>query len=86
MDEIENYRRKLDELDEMIINMLLERFEITKEIGKIKRNHNIEIFQPDREEAIIETIKFICEGHDRVDAVISVYKTIMNESKALQIY
>ena len=86
MENIEANRRKLDEIDDVIITKLLERFEVTKEIGKIKKAHNIEIFQPEREKAIIESIKSRLEGYEDVEAIIEIYKTIMNKSKALQIY
>lgn len=86
VENIEAQRRKLDELDDVIIAKLLERFEVTKEIGKIKQMHNIEVFQPEREKAIIESIKLRLEGYDDIEAIINIYKTIMSESKALQIY
>lgn len=86
MENIEANRRKLDEIDDVIITKLLERFEVTKEIGKIKKNHNIEIFQPEREKAIIDSIKSRLEGYEDVEAIIEIYKTIMSKSKALQIY
>ncbi|MBE0451394.1 MAG: chorismate mutase [Clostridia bacterium] len=86
MDSIENNRKKLDELDDVIIAKLIERFEVSKEIGRIKKQQNIEVFQPDREKAIFESIKSRCKGYEDVDAVIKIYNAIMNESKALQIY
>lgn len=86
MDSIEAKRRKLDQLDDVIIAKLMERFEVSKEIGRIKKQYNIEVFQPDREKAIIESIKSRCKGYEDVDAIINIYNVIMNESKALQIY
>ncbi len=45
---LEPYRRRLDELDELIARLLGERFQTCREIALYKREHDIPMMQPAR--------------------------------------
>lgn len=51
-DGLEEFRRRLDELDEQIARRLGERFAICREIALHKREHAIPMMQPDRVEQV----------------------------------
>lgn len=50
MEKILSWRRKIDKIDEEILNFLKKRVEICKSIGEIKREHRIPIRDLKREE------------------------------------
>lgn len=54
---LELYRRKIDRIDNEIVKLLNERVKLVKFIGEIKKKNNMEINQPEREEAVIERMK-----------------------------
>lgn len=49
MEKIKALRNKIDEIDMEILLLLKERMEISKTIGKIKREHGVPIRDPQRE-------------------------------------
>ena len=56
MEEINNLRQKINEIDSKIIELLRERFNVVKDIGKHKKKNGLPIKDPKREQEIIEKI------------------------------
>jgi chorismate mutase len=49
-------RRKIDEIDEQILRLLKERFEISKKIGETKREHRISLRDYEREGEVYRNV------------------------------
>ncbi|MDO5510373.1 MAG: bifunctional 3-deoxy-7-phosphoheptulonate synthase/chorismate mutase type II [Weeksellaceae bacterium] len=60
--DIENLRRQIDAKDREILQMIVERMKIASEIGQVKNNHNITIYQPKRWKFIQEHLREIGES------------------------
>lgn len=54
---IETYRRQIDELDEEIINLIAQRMQLVREVGYIKKDKNVAIFQPERWRVLAEACR-----------------------------
>ena len=54
--DIADWRLKIDELDRKLVALINERARCAEEIGKLKRNSSIPIYEPDREKIIFENI------------------------------
>lgn len=54
MDDLKILRKKIDIIDDKIINLLVERFQIIEDISELKKNNNIEVIQRSRISEIIE--------------------------------
>ncbi|PCI95387.1 chorismate mutase [Candidatus Aerophobetes bacterium] len=54
MDEL---RKEIEEIHEDLLNLLKRRSEVTKKIAKIKQENNLPIYDPFREELLIENMK-----------------------------
>jgi len=54
MIELELMRIKIDEIDDKLLVLFKERLEVSKKIGLLKKKHNIKIFDPKREQEIID--------------------------------
>ena len=54
--DIADWRKKIDELDRRLVSLLNERAHCAHEIGKLKRNSSMPIYEPDREKIIFENI------------------------------
>jgi 4-amino-4-deoxychorismate mutase len=52
MSGLEPFRDRLDELDEQIVALLGERFEICREVAFYKREHDVAMMQPGRVEQV----------------------------------
>ena len=51
--DIADWRKKIDDLDRKLVRLLNERAECAHEIGKLKRNSAMPIYEPDREKIIL---------------------------------
>ena len=52
MDEIQQLRKKVDQVDEQILNALSERAKICIDIGLVKKKKNMQIRDPSRENEV----------------------------------
>src|SRR5437868_15111508 len=60
--DIAEWRKKIDELDRRIVDLLNERAQAAQEIGRLKRNTKMPIYEPDRENLIFENVKRANQG------------------------
>jgi chorismate mutase len=51
---LEPFRKRLDEIDGQVIELLCERFKVCREIAEHKREHEIPMMQPGRVEVVRE--------------------------------
>lgn len=83
--ELTNYRKQIDEFDKTLMDILAERMEVVKKIGKFKKDHNMTILQSSRWEHIIE--KNLNEGSNlgfSEKFIGRLFKAIHQESIAFQ--
>ena len=79
---LKNERSTIDRLDAIIINALIERFSVTKRIGLIKAEHNIESHDGKREKTQLNTLEKLIEDSDLDKTFIkNLMKLITTESK-----
>lgn len=75
------YRRQIDEIDQELMRLLSKRMEIAREIGLLKREKGMVVFQPYRYNEIMERyIKFCADGRIEADAVREIFELIHSES------
>lgn len=92
MNEIDSLRRKIDIMDDILIEGLLKRFELTDEVAAAKRKLGMDIEVPERENEIrlrIEKAVFECcdnaqKKEEMLKAILNIYDKILAESKLLQ--
>lgn len=78
MEKLPHLRRKIDEIDEKILLLLKDRIEVSKLIGKIKRENAVPIRDPKREdEKYRHIIQRASELELDLDEVKNIYKIIM---------
>jgi monofunctional chorismate mutase len=85
MAEIQQYRKKIDEIDDQILLALFERVKICKAIGDSKKKQGLPIRDLSREDKVIKRIKEksaeIGLGAGQIEAV---YREIVNMCSAVQ--
>ena len=79
---LKNERSTIDRIDAIIINALIERFSVTKRIGLIKAEHNIETYDRNREKMQLKALEKLIEDSD-VDRefIVKLMELITTESK-----
>lgn len=81
---IKELRKKIDAIDRNILTLLNDRMKLSAEIGKIKRAASSQIFVPVREKEIISNILKFNNNMIPNEALVEIYKEIMNASRLLQ--
>ena len=82
---LDDLRKRIDEVDARIVELIGERLRIVEEIGKGKREQNKLIEDREREDEVLETVKGIARRENiNQEAVASIYKQIMTASKRTQ--
>ena len=53
---LHDWRRRIDEIDRKLVELLNERSRCALEIGKLKRAANLPLYQPEREKEVLEML------------------------------
>jgi chorismate mutase-like protein len=85
MDEIDGWRKRIDEIDTQLLELLNERAGCAMAIGKIKIARGLKIHSPEREKAVLERIKERNKGPLENSAVERIFEHIIEESRRIEI-
>lgn len=77
-------RERIDALDEQIVALLNARAACALEIGEVKRQIGMEIYQPDRERAVLEHVRQVNTGPLDGEAVARLFERIIDEARRLE--
>ena len=83
MIELNLLRKKIDEIDDKLLILLKERLAVSKKIGEIKKRNNMPIYDPEREQEIIEMSIKDFSDEEKIHAV-RFLRTLMHISKEVQ--
>ena len=76
-----SYRNRLDEIDDKLMELLVKRMAVSREIGVVKREKGLTVFQPFRYKETIERYTRYCNDSEiDIEAVKSVFEAVHSES------
>jgi len=84
MERLAECRKEIDVLDIQILRLLNERTRIVEEIGRIKRELSLPIYEPKREDQVFHNVTTHNEGPLGPEAVKRVFERIIDEMRTLQ--
>ena len=85
MEDIKQLRKRIDEVDEQILQSLSKRTEISKSIGLVKKKHGIPIQDFPRENDVIAHVKKKAVELDLDPSYVeAIYRQIVNMCSAVQ--
>lgn len=82
--DIADWRKKIDELDLRLVELLNERARAAQEIGRLKRNTSMPIYEPDRERTIFENVRRANQGPLPDGELRHVYERIIDVMRNIQ--
>ncbi|MFH1007702.1 MAG: chorismate mutase [Candidatus Latescibacterota bacterium] len=82
--EICGWRAKIDELDEILVDLLNRRAEYALEIGRIKKCQGANMHVPEREEWILAQVQQLSKGPLDGEAIRRLFERIIDESRRLE--
>ncbi len=80
--QIEDIRKQIDETDDELLKLFLHRMELSEEVVKYKKEHNLPIVDRIRERQLLAAIKQ--KAGEREEYAYQLFSKIMDLSKALQ--
>ena len=81
---VDGLRKKIDQVDEKIVELLNERASLARKIGQTKSLARQEVFVPSREQAIFQRISALNRGPLPEQSVHSIYREILSASRSLE--
>jgi chorismate mutase len=82
--EIEDWRRRIDSIDDQLMRLLNSRSACAVEIGRIKRVLGLPVYSPDREAWILDRLTRENPGPLEAMAVRRIFERIIDESRRLE--
>ncbi|MBV8051574.1 MAG: chorismate mutase [Acidobacteriaceae bacterium] len=83
--DISDWRTKIDELDRKLVKLLNERAQAAHELGKLKRDIGMPIYEPDRERKVFDNVRRINTGPLSDDDLAGIYERIMKIMRQIQV-
>jgi chorismate mutase / prephenate dehydratase len=82
--DLDDWRSRINNLDEEILNLLNRRGQVALQIGELKRQQDLPYFVPERESQILERLVAKNPGPLTADAVRAIWREILSASLALE--
>jgi chorismate mutase len=84
MNDFDDWRRRIDEIDQQLVRLLNERSQCAVEIGHIKSKLNVPAWQPQREAEILRNV--VKSNHGPLDdaAIRRLFERIIDEARSLE--
>ncbi len=82
--DISDWRKKIDELDGQIVQLINRRAEAAKAIGELKHASQQPVYEPGREQAVFDHVRSVNPGPLGNDELLHVYERIIDVMRTLQ--
>ena len=81
---LEEYRVLIDDVDRRIVALLNERTLVVEDIGRVKREAHLPIYEPKREDQVFANITSANHGPLTTHAVRGIFERIIDEMRTIQ--
>jgi chorismate mutase len=82
---LDDFRKDIDRVDEVIVRLLNERARVACEIGRLKKAEGVPVYQPEREKEVIEHVRSVAiEGPLGPEAIVRLFERIIDEARRLE--
>ena len=81
---IADWRRKMDEIDKQLVELLNERCKCALEIGHLKLQAKIPLYQPAREREVLDNAETNNQGPLSHDAIRRLFERIIDEARSAE--
>jgi chorismate mutase-like protein len=82
--DIADWRVKIDEIDRRLVELLNQRAHAAHEIGKLKRDLGMPIYEPDREQRVFANVRKINQGPLPHQDLLRIFERVMDIMRQIQ--
>lgn len=84
MSTIDDLRRRIDQIDEQLVQLLSARAECALAVGRDKKAAGLDIYQPSREAEVLEHVQRVNPGPLDDEAVKRLFERVIDEARRLE--
>ena len=85
MPTLDELRDDNDRVDEVLVRLLNERARVACEIGRLKKEQGMDVYQPEREKQVLDHVRNVAvEGPLGPDAIARLFERIIDEARRLE--
>jgi chorismate mutase len=84
MNDLDGWRKHIDEIDQQLVRLLNDRSRCAVEIGHLKKQLNLLAWQPEREAEILRNVVKSNQGPLDDAAIRRLFERIIDEARALE--
>src|SRR5215470_4560071 len=82
---LDELRDDIDRVDEVLVRLLNERARVACEIGALKKQLGVEVYQPEREKQVLAHVRGVAaEGPLGPEAIARLFERIIDEARRLE--
>ncbi|MDP0490708.1 MAG: prephenate dehydratase [Verrucomicrobiota bacterium JB023] len=81
---LDDIRVKIDAIDSQLLQLLSDRADLVHEVGVIKKRDGLQIYAPEREDALLKKLVAMNEGRLPERSILAIYREIMSAALALE--
>lgn len=79
------YRVFIDELDRRLVALLNERTRVVEDIGRVKRDAEMPVYEPEREQQVFDNVRSVSNADPLAQqAVRRIFERIIEEMRMIQ--
>jgi chorismate mutase len=82
--DIADWRKKIDEIDRKLVELLSERARAARAIGRLKRDTNLPVYEPDRERIVFANVQEANRGPLPGRDLVRIYERIIDVMRNVQ--
>lgn len=81
---LDDIRQKIDSIDQKLLDLLSQRADLVHEVGLVKKRDGLQIYAPEREEALLRRLVEMNQGRLPEQSIRAIYREIMSAALALE--
>ena len=81
---LDEIRTRIDTIDQQLLELLSQRADLVHEVGLIKKREGLQIYAPDREDALLRKLVTMNKGILPEKSIRAIYREIMSAALALE--
>jgi len=81
---LDDIRKQIDQLDQHLLDLLSKRADLVHEVGTIKKKEGLQIYAPEREDALLKRLAAMNKGRLPDRSILAIYREIMSAALALE--
>jgi len=81
---LDDIRKQIDAIDHQLLDLLSQRADLVHEVGVVKKRDGLQIYAPDREQALLTRLIDMNRGRLPEKSIRAIYREIMSAALALE--